>query len=634
MSATEWLMMALILGPILCGLLAWLSPGERLRSSIVTVSTLLTALLGMALAWRGSVVTEGSSSLAHLNEVLEFAVILVFLTIAVRKRIWLVLCLSLAQLGMAVFELAKGSSGHQKPSFVVDSLSTVLVLIISIVGSLIVFYGIGYMREHEHHAPKTAASTGRFFFFLTGFLGLMNGLVLTDDIKSLAIFWECTTLCSFFLIGHDRTAEANANARRALVINTLGGFFLATGSFLATRAGGNGSLSNLSHTTALVPIALFILASFTKSAQLPFQSWLLGAMVAPTPVSALLHSSTMVKAGSYLVLRLAPAFIDSPLAQVVAVAGAFTFAITSAIAISQSNAKKILAYSTIANLGLIVACASINNPLAYAAAMMILIYHAISKALLFLCVGTIEQKIGSRQVDDMGGIMFKLPMTTTIAMIGMVSMMAPPFGMLIGKWMAISAAGHTPIVLLLLIIGSALTIFFWGKWMGRIVTTSYHAEYQREKLPLSMTITLIALVVGVFVAGLASVPLYDHWIRPMSLTMLSSNTMQVNSDQLLSTVDDFMGLPLYLVAGALALAGFAAAFGFRNTQVRLPFLCGENVGAGARTYEFRSVADQRVMAQVTSYYFSEWFGEKVVTKWANLIALLILLSFLARIGLL
>lgn len=628
------LVAALVAGPIICGILAWLVGNERLRNAIILLAAVSTGAMGLALAKSGAFSLETGPAMGYLGTILEFLVVFLVVAIAYKNRLWLVLGMGLAQGALAVYELF--SSHHaENPVFVFDSLALILVLIVTLVGSLILVFGMGYMHRHEHHAPPTAASTGRFFFFLIGFLGLMNGLVMTDSLKWLSIFWEGTTLCSFFLIGHDRTEEARKNASRALLINTFGGLALMLGAVISTHQGGNGNISGLIQSAALLPIVLVLIAAFTKSAQLPFQSWLLGAMVAPTPVSALLHSSTMVKAGSYLVLRLAPAFENTPLAMIVAIAGAFTFCVASGIAISQSNAKKVLAYSTIANLGLIVACSGINSPLAYAAALIILIYHAISKALLFLCVGTIEQQIGSRNIDDMSGIMFKMPMTTTIAIVGMVSMMAPPFGMLIGKWMAIASAGHTPLVLLPLVLGSALTICFWAKWMGRITTTAYHERYVIEQLPRSIKSVLIILVVAVIVSAAASMSVYKVWLRPLATEMLAHVSLQPDSGLLLRSVDEYMEWAIYPIFAVVALVVLASMSGFRKSHVRLPFLCGENAGdAGAKTFEFRSLMDQRVMAQVTSYYFAPWFGESGITQWANPVAILILLSLFARIGLL
>ena len=223
------------------------------------------------------------------------------------------------------------------------------------------------MQNHETHLKLEKSRQHRFFAVMILFLGAMNGLVLSNDLMFFYFFFEVTTLCSFLLIGHDRTETAIKNAVRALWMNSLGGaafivalaviyqpnrhIWICTGSCWSRPA----------NRIYLLSLALLCLAAFTKSAQFPFQSWLLGAMVAPTPVSALLHSSTMVKVGVYLVMRLAPAIGETFLSQCVAFFGAFTFLSAAALAVGQSNGKKVLAYSTISNLGLIFACAGLNS---------------------------------------------------------------------------------------------------------------------------------------------------------------------------------------------------------------------------------------------------------------------------------
>jgi len=548
------------------------------------------------------------------------------LVIGLRIRNRIVAALALIPLALTMISLAS-EAGVQpvESAIVIDALSLVMVLIVSVVGSLIAIFSIGYMRKHAHHAPPTAMTPGLFFFFLIAFLGLMNGLVLTDSLKWLAIFWEGTTLCSFFLIGHDGNAESKASASRALLINAFGGACLSVAAFLVEHNAGSATVSAMVAGGALLPLALMAVATMTKSAQLPFQSWLLGAMVAPTPVSALLHSSTMVKAGSYLILRMAPAMDSSPIGSIVSLAGAFTFAAASAMCISQSNGKKVLAFSTIANLGLIAACAGIHSPLAFAAALTLLIYHAISKALLFLCVGTIEQTIGSRHIEDMGGILFKMPLTTNVAIIGMASMMVPPFGMLIGKWMAIEASVHSPIILMLLIIGSALTIFFWAKWLGRITTASYHRSYKIEAVSRWMAAVLVTMGIMVLAACLGAMPIYQFVIKPVSLAVFGQLGDR-SSLMLLDSVDAFLAWPLFVVLGAILLAIAVGSSLFRKSHLRLPYLCGENVDTPEYSFMFRSIADKRDMALLNSYYLSPIFGEQKITAWCNPAAILIIIS--------
>lgn len=618
----------LVLGPMLFG--ASMLAGLRgyARGVMVVASALLVMVSAGWLAGGGVREIALPALVTEVGTLLEPAMILALLAVGLRIRSWPVRLMAGAQLALCLAGLLLHRTPHvEETRLIIDHLSIILVLIVSVIGGLITLYALGYMASHEHHAPATAAPTSRFFFFLVAFLGLMNGLVLVDHMKWLSLFWEGTTLCSFFLIGHDGTDDAKASARKAITLNALGGLAMSLAGFLAAWNIGSESLSTLMGAggIALLPLALLALAAMIKSAQLPFQSWLLGAMVAPTPVSALLHSSTMVKAGSYLILRMAPAMADSALGTSVAVAGAFTFAAASALAIGQSNGKKVLAYSTIANLGLIATCAGIHTPIAFAAALTILIYHALSKALLFLCVGTIEQTIGSRHIEDMGGILFKMPLTTNIAIIGMASMMMPPFGMLIGKWMAIESAVHQPLVLFLVIAGSALTIFFWAKWLGRITTASYHDTYKIETVSPWMSGVLVTMGAGVLVACLSAMPLYHAIIKPISLTVFGQ-VPAGESLTLLDSVDQFLSWPLFVVLGAIVLASITSMLFFKHSQVRLPFLCGENVTDGDFSFEFRSLADKKDRALLNSYYLSPIFGESTITAWCNPVAVLIILT--------
>lgn len=622
------LLLTLIVGPVVLAALVWLCRAAAVRIPLVVLSTVIIAAAGILLAAQGRFTVEIAPIWGTVSSVLELAIILLVLGIGIRIRSWLVFILSALQFVMALAGcLLKGSGKHASPGlFIIDPLSIILVLIITLVGSLIVIYAIGYMNKHEEHCPPTAAPTPRFFFFLIAFLGLMNGLVLTDDLKWLSFFWEGTTLCSFFLIAHDGTDEARKNARRALIINTFGGAAMTLAMLMSVCTLGTETVSGLMSGSALIPIALLCLAALTKSAQMPFQSWLLGAMVAPTPVSALLHSSTMVKAGSYLVLRLAPAIGGTALAPILAVAGAFTFAVTSALAISQSNGKKVLAYSTIANLGLIVACAGINTPLAYAAALTILCFHAVSKALLFLCVGTVEQTIGSRDIEDMSGILHRMPFTAIVAVLGMISMVVPPFGMLIGKWMAIEAAVCHPLVLLFVIIGSALTVFFWAKWIGRITTVSYHPEYHVEKISVSMVLAMSILITGVVAMSLGAFPMYRHWFKPVSAALFHLTPVDVSRCILMDSVDSYMEWPLFAVLFLVIVAIWMSLARFRKEHVRLPFLCGENLPDDTLSYDFRSLMDAKNTAYAASVYMVPLFGEAAITAWANLVAAMIILA--------
>lgn len=202
-------------------------------------------------------------------------------------------------------------------------------------------------------------------------------------------------------------------------------------------------------------------------------------MVAPTPTSALLHSSTMVKAGVFLLVKLAPLYLIYPVASFMVVGvGGITFVLCSFMAISQSNAKRVLAYSTIANLGLISACAGVGTSEAVWAAIFLIIFHTVSKSLLFLCVGTVEHRIGSRNIEDMDGLFARLPRLTRLMMLGIMGMFVAPFGMLISKWATLVSFAETGnvIFLIFLAFGSAATFFFWAKWLGKLAGVPQRAE--------------------------------------------------------------------------------------------------------------------------------------------------------------
>jgi ech hydrogenase subunit A len=187
---------------------------------------------------------------------------------------------------------------------------------------------------------------------------------------------------------------------------------------------------------------------------------------------------------------------------------------------------------------------------------------------------------------------------------------------------------------MLLVLGSALTIFFWGKWMGRIITTAYHDTYKLEPLQSTMKISMIFLAVSVMIGAACSTIIYHYFLMPMATQALASVTMQPGSDLLLKSVNEFMNWGIYLVMGAIVAALLVSLIGLRKVRPAMPFLCGENYRTGPKTFEFRSAMDEGVLAQVTSYYFAPWFGERNMTQWANPIAILILLSLFARIGVL
>ena len=269
---------------------------------------LAAALLGMWL-------TNGAQAMAFYQETewvnylmiageLFLTGLIVYLSIKYRK--YPVILLSVGQTALGIwteFRFPMQPACHMQ----IDSLSMLMCMIAAFIGGLICIYAVGYMKAYHQHHKEFQDRSGFFFSMLFLFLAAMFGLVLSENLIWMYFFWEVTSVISFLLIGYTRTEEAVNNSFRALWMNLVGGFGFAIAIAVAAATLGTVQLEAVVQTGAVIPVALLALAGLTKSAQLPFSSWLLGAMVAPTPSSALLHSATMVKAGVFLLIRLSPA---------------------------------------------------------------------------------------------------------------------------------------------------------------------------------------------------------------------------------------------------------------------------------------------------------------------------------------
>ena len=394
----------------------------------------------------------------------------------------------------------------------VDKLSMLMCIIIGVIGSLIVIYSVGYMDGYHHLHTEYEDRRNYFFMLLFIFLGAMFGFVLSESLLWIDLFWEMTSVCSFLLIGYTRTKEAINNSFRALWMNLLGGVGVVVAIMYTGYKTGSLSLHNLidlgvtGDVAAVIPVALLAAAALTKAAQMPFSTWLMGAMVAPTPSSALLHSATMVKAGIYVLFRLAPAMSGTMTGLMISFIGGFTFFAASVMAIAQTDAKKVLAFSTVSNLGLMVACAGVGTAETIWAGVFLMIFHAISKSLLFQNVGATENALHSRDIEDMHGLIFRLPQLGAFMFIGIAGMFLAPFGMLISKWSALKASVDMNNIMLVLFIvyGSATTMFYWTKWMSKIISYTdteikvTDITKKDERLSLMVHATLMILLCLLF----------------------------------------------------------------------------------------------------------------------------------------
>jgi len=514
---------------------------------------------------------------------------------------------------MIWFELKKGHHINVTSQMYIDRLSMIMVLIIGIVGSLIAVYAIGYMKDFQHHQKEGTPDRRPWFFFLMFlFLSAMFGLVMSNNLIWMYFFWEITSLCSFFLIGynglfHKKENEdtvATRNAFRALVMNLAGGLGFVIGIVMLGTYYETLELSTMITIGAMgysvvAPAAFLAFAGITKAAQMPFNSWLLGAMVAPTPTSALLHSSTMVKAGVFIIIKLAPVLGWNFAGIMVMMVGGITFLMASFAAISQTNAKKVLAYSTVANLGLIVACGGVGSAEAVWAGIMLIIFHAVTKSLLFLCVGTAEHQIGSRDIEDMDGLFERLPKLAAFMLIGIAGMFLAPFGMLISKWATMVAFVDSSNVLLIVIIcfGSAATAFYWTKWMGKLSATMAGQENIQKNVhgeetfvhTILAALTVIVCLGFPFISSSMVVPYLEAGFGSVETLALSANNM---------IIDCIMVAVLVLL--------FAFFFGRTNKKIVPLYMAGYNMGDDLT---FMNSMKGETPISLRNWYMESYFGE-------------------------
>ncbi len=398
-------------------------------------------------------------------------------------------------------------------AFRLDALSWLLCLVVGGVGALVLVYCSAYFVDDE-------PGLGRFAGCLLGFAGAMLGLVTSDDLLVLYLFWEATTVLSYLLIGHRPESGASRSAAtQALVVTTFGGLAMLVGLIIVGERAGTYRLSEViaaisaapptsADPAALAAVALILLGALTKSALVPFHFWLPGAMAAPTPVSAYLHAAAMVKAGVYLVARFAPAYAEVPLWRVlVLVLGGATMLLGAYRSLRQYDLKQLLAFGTVSQLGFLVVLVGTGTSEAALAGVVMLVAHALYKSCLFLVVGTIDHSIGTRDLRELSGLGRSMPWLAVAGALGAASMAGlPPLLGFVGKETAYAAYADAdrdwaPWVLGVLVLGSILTFaysarFVWGAFRGAGPTpSSVHAPG-----PVLVGVPLL-LGVGGLVAG-------------------------------------------------------------------------------------------------------------------------------------
>jgi multicomponent Na+:H+ antiporter subunit A len=401
--------------------------------------------------------------------------------------------------------------------FILDGLTMVFALLVTGIGALIFLYAKAYMKSY--------AGTDKFYLYLMLFSAAMLGLVLSANLIQLFIFWELTSFLSYFLISffHEKESARKA-AFQSLYITGFGGLAMLGGIVLLGSVVDSYSLydwidgaETIRQSNFYLPgLLLILLGVFTKSAQFPFHFWLPGAMQAPAPVSSYLHSATMVKAGIFLLARLSPVLGGTnEWIYIISLIGVITMLVGSYFAITQSDLKGILAYTTINALGVLVLLLGINTSESIKAAMLFLFIHAFYKATLFMVAGLIEKKTGTREISKLGGLVKFMPFTFIIALLALLSMAGlPPLLGFLGKELIYEAKVQSPgIASLVLILGVtsnvfmvAVSLFFARKvFLGKPNTFEKKPDEKGAAFLIGPGIlVLLSLVLGLFPGNLGT----------------------------------------------------------------------------------------------------------------------------------
>lgn len=401
-------------------------------------------------------------------------------------------------------------------SFNIDLFALALALLVTGAGVLVLLYCARYFRSDDSSVP-------RFGLVFILFAASMLGLVVADNVFLMFIFWEATTVLSFLLIGHNGKRRASrAAALQAIIVTTLGGLAMLIGLLILVAVTGESDLSAIldaapQGTAVTVAVYLLLAGALSKSAIFPFHFWLPQAMAAPTPVSAYLHAAAMVKAGIYLIARLSPVFGDVPGYRVVLVSlGAATMLLGALRALRKYDLKLILAFGTVSQLGMLTMLFGLARPAVSAAATALLFGHALAKAPLFLTVGMIEHRTGTRDLRKISGLGRQAPVLAVTASIAGLSMIGfPPLFGFVAKEAALTElfaepfTGVTVAALTVLIVGSVLTAaytirFLLGAFTNKQAVSAVPAVSKQypDMLIAPATFALLTFIAGIFVAAL------------------------------------------------------------------------------------------------------------------------------------
>ncbi len=400
-----------------------------------------------------------------------------------------------------------GEAGRNLFGLALNPLSSIMVLVITVIGFLVVLYSVEYLSPRNAEHPYRNGQQ-RYYFWLMLFFTSMVGVALSPNLLQLFIFWEMTTLCSWALISHTQEPTATRAGFKALIMTHIGGFGFLVALlllFAATRSFEFAAIGELAGGLKVAVFVLLLVAAWAKSAQIPFHTWLPDAMEAPTPVSAYLHAAAMVKAGVYLVARIVTAgwAVPQEMGVVITVMALLTMLMAVLAYLRQDDLKRLLAYSTIVHLAYVLIGVSLGvfgSKIGYQGAALHILCHGAAKGTLFLCVGAIAYGAGSRHISQLSGLARKMPLETVTFMVGALAVTGiPPLSCFWSKLFIFVGALESPggvIVLVLLAAESAIS-FGWLMWIAQRVFLGRPSQVAAAAAdpPWPMSVALVACMV-------------------------------------------------------------------------------------------------------------------------------------------
>lgn len=412
--------------------------------------------------------------------------------------------------------------GRDLFGLLLDPLSTIVLIVVTVIGFLTVLYSTKYVREQNRDHAVGPEDQGRYYFWLLAFLAAMAGVATAPNFLQLFVFWELTTVCSWALISFNRSEKSLKAGFKAILMTHAGGlFFLVALLVLFARTGSFGfdAIGQLEPALRGWVYVFLLIAASAKAAQVPFHTWLPDAMEAPTPISAYLHAAAMVKAGVYLMLRAVGAGGGVPhgVGILLAALALTTILVALSFYFVQDDLKRLLAYSTIAHLGYIMlgaALGALGSTVGLQGGALHVLTHGFSKATLFLCVGAVAYVTGSRSISALGGVARVMPLTATAYFVGVLSVTGiPPFACFWSKLMIVAGALQVPgalgVTIMVLVLLESLIAFGWMLHVGQRVFFGAQTELARAHRdpPLAMSAVLVLLMIGCLVVPLFGIPL-------------------------------------------------------------------------------------------------------------------------------